>query len=560
MSLGLRLALMVLVAAVPIFFVQVITELQLREDRREDLVQRVQTLADQIAARQNRFAEAARFLLTAISRLEEVQAADAMRCSRELKQIRTPFPEITGIGVVKADGWSICTSSDRTTPIYVGDRPYFQEALRTRTSQTSGHIVGRASGSGSFVFARPVLGDDGSVQVVIILAFSSETLSQDLNDPPLPEGAFAALLDREGTVVAHWPAPKDWVGRKLPDSGWQKAVLQRQRGVTLTPPEGAQDRSAVAYASMQPPTNLTVVAGQPIAPAFRSLDVRLWQELAFVGGVFLLAAMAAWLGAMYGIQRPIRALMDDADAVSRGQFEHAVGSGKRAGIPELRLLADHFRRMREALSARQKELEQALQHKEVLLKEVNHRVKNSLQLVASLFALQRSRIDDPVIRQHFEEASRRVSTVARVHQLLYQDHDVDSVSFDQFLTEMCDELASAMSSENGPRLQYHVSECRLPTDKAVPLALIVNELVFNAMKYAYPGHSSGMIRVDSQTDVSELTLTVADDGQPLPPDFDPAKSDGLGMRVVSALTKQLNGHLQVQTRETEKSFVVRIPI
>src|SRR5690606_18788408 len=100
-------------------------------------------------------------------------------------------------------------------------------------------------------------------------------------------------------------------------------------------------------------------------------------------------------------------------------------------------------------------------------------------LVASLLTLQRSRIRDPEMRNHFEEATQRVTTVARIHQRLYQDR-FDSVAFDKLLDELCEELDRALAGPDGPRVQCDAEDCRLATDKAIPLALVVNELVTNA--------------------------------------------------------------------------------
>ena len=129
-----------------------------------------------------------------------------------------------------------------------------------------------------------------------------------------------------------------------------------------------------------------------------------------------------------------------------------------------------------------------------LLKEVNHRVKNSLQLVASLLGLQRARIKDPEARRQFDEAGRRINTVAKIHQRLYKDENVDRVAFDKFLQDLCDELNTAVGDGHKVTVSCEASSCQLPTEDVIPLALIVNELVTNALKYSYPD-GDGAIRV-----------------------------------------------------------------
>ncbi|MEJ2378193.1 MAG: cache domain-containing protein, partial [Pseudolabrys sp.] len=266
MSLGLRLALMVLLAAAPIFLIEVIRELHLRDARRARVIEHVETLADQIAARENRFIEAARFLLTGISRLDEVTDRQTAQCSREMGQIAIHFPEINAIAVTDAAGQAFCGSNPGAAALALGDRPYFQAALRSKAMQTSGYILGRASHRGSVVFAYPVLDKGGRVDVVIVLAFSTDVLARELNNPPLGAGAFATLVDPRGKVVARWPDPKKWMGHDLSGVGWAKAALANQHSVVSTTVDGKSGAYAVASAPMEAPAQLTVLTGRPLGP------------------------------------------------------------------------------------------------------------------------------------------------------------------------------------------------------------------------------------------------------------------------------------------------------
>ena len=258
--------------------------------------------------------------------------------------------------------------------------------------------------------------------------------------------------------------------------------------------------------------------------------------------------MVAWLGAYWWVDRPVADLRETADAIAGGDL-HARPR-RTSTVPELRVLGDHFVTMAVALESR-------LQQKDVLLKEVNHRVKNSLQLVASVFTLHRAGITDAHARQQFDEVATKIGTVARVHQKLYCDEHVDSISFGTFLEEMCQELESVLRTDDASKVRCTAGPCRLPTDLAIPLALIVNELVTNAFKYAYQS-SPGDVRVECHQDVKGVTVSVADDG-PLPPNFKVAESRGLGMRMISALLQQLHGTLEIVPHGGGKSFVVHVP-
>jgi two-component sensor histidine kinase len=309
---------------------------------------------------------------------------------------------------------------------------------------------------------------------------------------------------------------------------------------------------------MRPPANLTVLVGIPLAPALQEADAIFWRAVTWTTLIFLLTAIIALIAGHLLFARPMRALQSSVDALASGDFSSKPSRQVR-GSKELRSLAIHFEQMAKALEDRQTQLTKALHQKELLLKEVNHRVKNSLQMVASLLGLQRARIKDPEARRQFDEAGRRINTVAMIHQRLYRDEDVDQVAFDKFLEELCDELNSAVGDDNKATVLCEASSCQLPTEDVIPLALIVNELVTNALKYSYPDNV-GVVRVTCHAQDQDLVLSVSDTGTKLSDDFDPAQSAGLGMKMITALTKQLRATFQLTQDAMGKSFVVRMPL
>lgn len=198
----------------------------------------------------------------------------------------------------------------------------------------------------------------------------------------------------------------------------------------------------------------------------------------------------------------------------------------------------------------------ALAAKEALLKEVNHRTKNSLMLVASLLQLQSSRIADKAAQQPFLEACGRIATVARIHERLYRSDEVRAIEFGTFLRDFCDDVGQTNPFPDRVALRVEAQPMVLATDHAVPLALIVNELITNALKHAFVGGRSGSIRVAFGPVGSGWELHVSDDGVGLPEGFDPGRAASLGMRLVVALAQQLGAHLTIES-DGGAAFILR---
>ena len=203
---------------------------------------------------------------------------------------------------------------------------------------------------------------------------------------------------------------------------------------------------------------------------------------------------------------------------------------------EIRLSA---RRAVSELSQVLSEKDAALRRSEVMAKEIDHRVMNSLQLVSSLLMLQSRELGASEAAGELALAAGRVSAIARVHQHIYLSESVESTDCTQYLKRLCHDLSGMLRSEILGDIVVEGVDCEIPTARIVPIGLIVNELVTNAAK-----QGAGTIKVSLRDDVAEgYSLSVSDDGAGLPADFAPSSSGGLGMKVVSALVRQLDGRL-----------------
>lgn len=263
--------------------------------------------------------------------------------------------------------------------------------------------------------------------------------------------------------------------------------------------------------------------------------------------------------ARYGIRRAMNVILQgngapfgvlEVDARSEGDFTGSDIAFLQGAANILGMAIERERRERH--------LKAALERQQVLLKEIHHRVKNSLQLVSSMLNLQAGDGVDPELRRGLQEASSRVLAIARAHERLYKDEEIGVLDLGAYLRDVCQDL-SLSSSECTVEVAA-ADGIRVATDRAVPLVLIATELITNAAKYAYPGQRAGKVLVTLvKRDDKHLVLTVSDKGVGLPPSFDVHQARGLGMRIVCAFAEQLGAELQVRPQNPGCEFALVAP-
>lgn len=193
----------------------------------------------------------------------------------------------------------------------------------------------------------------------------------------------------------------------------------------------------------------------------------------------------------------------------------------------------------------QEQIQAALTEKVVLLKEIHHRVKNNLQIVTSLLNLQSSRLQEPHIQKILQECQNRVSSMALIHEQLYQSEDLAKIDFANYVHNLVNNLCSSYDIYNSAiQIKMSIDDIYLSIDTAIPCGLILNELVSNALKYAFPLQQKGEIKIDFDLKTDNyLQLSVKDNGIGISPELDIDKTTSLGLQLVKALTRQLQGTL-----------------
>uniref|UniRef100_A0ACD5GQM2 Sensor histidine kinase n=1 Tax=Desertifilum tharense IPPAS B-1220 TaxID=1781255 RepID=A0ACD5GQM2_9CYAN len=205
-------------------------------------------------------------------------------------------------------------------------------------------------------------------------------------------------------------------------------------------------------------------------------------------------------------------------------------------------------------------LKQSLKEKEVLLKEIHHRVKNNLQVISSLLKLQSGYIKDENTIALFKDSYNRVRSMTLIHEKLYRSQDLGRIDVPDYIHTLTGNLIkSYVMLANTIQLELNIEKVLLDVDTAIPCGLMINELVSNCLKYAFPKGDSGKIQVDfGSVDEQYFQLSVRDNGIGLPKDFDFETADSLGLQLVVNLTEQLEGTLQIDC-ESGTCITIRFP-
>ena len=207
----------------------------------------------------------------------------------------------------------------------------------------------------------------------------------------------------------------------------------------------------------------------------------------------------------------------------------------------------------------ERQLTAALERHKFLLKEMNHRVKNSLAMVVSMLNLQAREVANAELTGHLNEAANRIAAIGKAHDQLSYGSDIERMDIGQYISAICKNLDESVA--HCEVVIDAVDGIVVPTNRAISIALIVNELITNAAKYAYKDEAGGKIWIKvGRDDDDAFSISVRDEGAGLPPDFDLHKAKGLGMRIVTAFAKQVNATIAVRSQNPGAEFVLSMPL
>ncbi|MGX9963113.1 sensor histidine kinase [Roseomonas sp. F4] len=387
-----------------------------------------------------------------------------------------------------------------------------------------------------------LVGQTGMISLLRLLPASGRLLVARIAPPPLPAGLLVWLVDGDRSSWAMSDAAR-LLGPVAPATaadgspatiGLAGVELIAARGVLVAPSR--------------------LVIARPAAPIHAAARMVAISRLAEVGALLAISLLAVLFGAHYAVTRPLSGLRRSVSQWRSGAAPLVIPGA--AEMPdEIRDLAVSFQAGASTLAERERDLQAAIDRAEILAAEVHHRVKNNLQIVSSLLALQAQRVTDSQARMEFEAARDRIGALATLHRHMYAHHDPEAIDLGAFIAELGAQLFAAIGDKPGRRIALDVAApaLRISSDQAVPLALIITEAVSAALKQGFPAGREGRIAITVAADDKRATLSIEDDGVVPRPD------DQLRALLLRGLTRQLGAELTRAEAKLALEFPLRPP-
>lgn len=563
-----RLMLVFALVALPPTLIGVIDAVQASQVNAQRLRDSVRNYAALASTYQHTLIENSTNLLLDISQsgglLAQAGMPDPGVCTQTLGQAIRPYPVYVSLVALDRDGSAICGSDPARLPGNAADKEYFQQAVATKATFLSGYVMGSEPAIPILVLAQPVLTESAEVRSVLALAIRLDGLDASERFLRLPRNGVVYLLDRNGVMLHGATVPARLDDGGLPSASEISPARLRQSSAFEA---NARDGIMRVYAvSTLGSGSLFLLVGVPKGTNSGWVDRDLLTQILLVSAIWISGVLAAWLGTRLLVTRWTERLFEMTSALSKGDL--SARADLRNAPLEIRQLGDTLAEMAARLETRQSELTAALDQKETMLREIHHRIKNNLQTVTSLLNLHSRGIKNDPAMQALQEVRIRVQALALVHRHLYENPEHQTVNARALLGELC-QLIQVSSGVARTRVAITVDVASLDVeiDRAVPLALLVTELMTNALKHSFSDNHTGRITLRlAVVGDRDVELVVSDDGidssdgPATGQDVFAAQAPTLGMSLIRGFATQLGAEFRTQGPPGSSMLTIRFPL
>lgn len=537
-TIRFRLASVLAVALLPVMILSGVQSVQ--AFRRESEHQK----ADLVAGAQRSAATAQARLESAVAVMETLTPESiGIHCVPRLRDLVGRLKGYDLMARFTATGRVVCASGDAGLDVSGLDADWFR---RLRSGE---HMVLTRAPEGVYSKApallaavrteRPLGTFDGALMAVMPLS----SLRPQASDAALPNGAEVAITDQSGQVLTS-TRPAAFGGPQTDDSRNWTARAKKDGSVLFYHRDGSGRQRVFAGAPLAG-EDVYVLLSAPAQEAFSWALVNPVATFVLPLLAWLLAMMSVMIVSERVVIRWLEYLERIASIYAKGRFSVRPVQARNAPL-EIRNLAETLDQMADAIDARDASLRDSLAHKDALMREIHHRVKNNLQVISSLLNMQQRSLADPAARMAMSDTRQRITALALIYRALYQSSDLRRVDVRQFLEELIAQLISSDAGRGGPlvRSELEADALVIDPDKLAPLALWAVEAITSSQKRAFEGRG-GRLRVRFKVGREESRLEVEDDGPGGGEDL-----GGVSRTLMTAFARQLRGRAEIVDGET----------
>ncbi|HNY22619.1 MAG TPA: cache domain-containing protein [Treponemataceae bacterium] len=543
-----KIFFIVLIAVLPTVGITVFSALRSRESTLQEKLTFQSNLCEGFVNEQRLMVRNGHQMLLAISQTRSVKNGDYNSLSAYLADLSSLNPNYAVLLAADESG-TVVASSIGKTGYSVADRPYVLDALGTERFTIGEFIVSKSTGQPAFPLALPCRNLKGE-RLVLIASFGLNNYDKELSTSRIPNDSILEIFDSSGLRLYRSDMHADRhsaPGKRVASELSSIARYTRALGTDVAVIEGVRDY--VSCGSYE-------VNGKSIYVTVRTpADIMLSEmnrNSAMVISIMLLGCALAFGISMWLARRLFVNRIENLSAyiADIGAGNLSVRSDINKAKDEITDLMEAFNDMASALEQRNRQNQQVIAEKEELLRELQKRVSDNLQLLSSLVNLQIEYASEEPVRHSLMTTHSRIMALSLVYETIYRYSDIQQVSILRYSNGLCEFLLS-LYADIGSGITFTVTgfDASLPIQKALPVALILNECVSNSILHAFPGNREGRISISfERVASSDLKVNVADNGIGMG-DMGPFR-DSLGYQMVESLVEQVYGSLTINSAES----------
>ena len=550
MSLRFRLSVLVAAAVAPSMALISYNSFTWKDFLEADAGDEALASARLVSAELGQLLEGTRRIMTTMMKHPAVPEREE-ECAAYFRSVIADFDIYRGAAFIDRDAKFHCSTIPIPATLDVRDRVYFREPFErgglTVGTLTAGRVTGETSIHVSTRYRAPDAGANG----VVVLVLNPEKIAQEFEARQWPPQHRLTVFDRDGSVVLRVPRQQAATGPDIRD----KAIFERARdapaGNFLVDQQPGREEIVGFVPLKDAPHGLVVAVSTDRDAALARLRSISWGSFLVGMTAIILAMIAAWIAAHILIRRPVMAMV--------GTARRREGGDTSAHFPKLRSSSE-LGVLSTALAGMSDKVDRLLEQKEFLLRELQHRVMNSLNILSSLLVLQSKHADEPAVRDQLARAQQRILAMGSVYRYLYSADVAARVEFGEFLQMICRESERAYVGGARPSISCETDKVEVSGNQAASLAMLAHELITNALKHAYPEGEAGPLYVRLKRGADgTVELSVTDRGQGIPPEVSVERPPTLGFKVIMATVRQFNAGLEIRRLDPGTEILIRFP-